>query len=761
MAMQDTFDQGMALHQQGRLVEAERIYREVLQQQPDHAGALHLLGLIALQTRHAERAVELIGKAIGLDASVAAAHNNLGKALLDLKRPERALASFGQAIALEPGFAMAHNNRGNALLELKHPEEALASYDQAIALEPDLAMAHNNRGMALNELKRSAEALASLDRAIALEPDLAEAHSNRASALLKLKRPEEAMACCDKAIALMPESALAYNNRGGALLDLKRFEDALASYDRAVVLEPGYAMAHSNRGKALEELKRSADALASFDRAIALEPDLVLAHYNRGRALQKLNRYDAAVAAYDKALALEPDLTGLEGNRLNLKMLIGNWSNINSECDRLISNVRNGKINSGPFVFLTMPSSSADQLQCAKLSVAREYPPSHRPIWQGERYEHNRIRVAYLSPDFRMHATAFLVAGMFECHDKSRFETTAIACGPDDKSELRRRMKDTFDRFIDAQTYSDDQIARLARELEIDIFVDLAGFTEGSRTNVFAKRPAPIQVNFLCYPGTMGAPYIDYIVADRNVLPESQREFFSEKVVVLPNSYQINDAKRSIADKTPERSELGLPSKGFVFCCFNNNYKITPAVFDVWMRILKQVDGSVLWLLGDNAQAASNLRIEATARGVNAKRLIFAKRIPLPDHLARHRLADLFLDTLPYNAHTTASDALWAGLPVVTRLGETFAGRVAASLLNAIGLPELVTTNLEAYEQMAVDLATQPKKLAAIKRKLADNRLTAPLFDTKLFTKHMEAAYTAMYRRHQAGLPPDHIVIPN
>jgi protein O-GlcNAc transferase len=759
MTLQEAFDQGMALHQRGRLVEAERIYREVLQRQPDHAGALHLLGLIALQNRHAGRAVELIGKAIRLNAGVAAAHNNLGKALLDLKRPERALASFDQAIALEPGFAMAHNNRGNALLGLKRPEEALASCEQAIALVPELAMAHNNRGMALNELKRSAEALASLDRAIALEPNLAEAHSNRASALLILKRSEDALASCDKAIALMPTSALAHDNRGSALLDLKRPEEALASYDKAIALEPGYALAHSNRGKALEELERRADALASFDRAIALEPDLVLAHYNRGRALQKENRYDEAVAAYDRALALDPDLTGLKGSRLNLKMQNCDWSNFDSECDSLISNVRNGKPNSGTFVFFSIPSSSADQLQCAKLSVAREYPVSHKPIWRGERYGHDRVRVAYLSPDFRMHATAFLVDGMFECHDRSRFETTAIACGPDDKSELRRRMEESFDRFIDAQTYSDDRIARLARELEIDIFVDLAGFTEGSRTNVFARRSAPVQVNFLCYPGTMGAPYIDYIIADRIVIPENQREFFAEKVVVLPNSYQVNDAKRAIADKTPERSEMGLPPKGFVFCCFNNNHKITPHVFDSWMRILKQVDDSVLWLLGDNARAASNLNKEAAARGVDTARLVFAKRMPPPDHLARHRLADLFLDTLPYNAHTTASDALWAGLPVVTRLGETFAGRVAASLLNAIGLPELVTTNSAAYEQMAVDLATHPEKLAAIRRKLAGNRLTAPLFDTRLFTRHIEAAYTVMYRRHQAGLPPDHIVV--
>jgi predicted O-linked N-acetylglucosamine transferase (SPINDLY family) len=474
-----------------------------------------------------------------------------------------------------------------------------------------------------------------------------------------------------------------------------------------------------------------------------------------------LNRHDEAFAAYDKAFVLDPDLTGVEGDRLHAKMRVCDWSNVASECAHLIASVRNGNANTPPFVFLTIPSSSAEQLECAKLWIARECPPSQRPIWQGERYDHKRIRVAYLSPDFREHALSFLMAGMFECHDKSRFDVSAIACGPDDNSEMRKRLKQSFERFIEAKTYSDDQLADLLKELEIDIFVDLAGFTTDSRTGICARRPAPIQVNYLGYPGTMGAEYMDYIIADRVVIPEHQRGCYSEKIAYVPNSYQVNDTKRAIADTALTRAQAGLPDGMFVFCSFNNNYKITPAVFDCWMRMLQQVEGSVLWLLEDNARAASNLRKEAVARGVNAERLIFAKRLPLAEHLARHRLADLFLDTLPCNAHTTASDALWAGLPVLTCRGETFAGRVAASLLHAIALPELIATTLAAYEQMAIDLARHPEKLTAIKRRLAENRLTTPLFDTKLFTQHIEAAYMAMYERHRAGLPPDHIAIPN
>ena len=689
--LQAKFEQGMKLHQQGRLAEAEDIYRKILRQQANHFGALHLLGVIALQAQQPKRAIELIGNAIRLNANDAAAHNNLAKALLDLKRPEEALASCDKAIALTPDFAMAHNNRGNALLDLRRVHDALASYEKAIVLMPKLAIAHSNRGFALTNLKRFPEAVASCDKAIALEPNFAEAH----------------------------------NNRGDALLGLRR----------------------------------TADALESLNLAVALKPDFAMAHKNRGRALEKLKRYEDAFAAYSKAFALDPDLTGVEGDRLSAKMRACNWSNLDLECSHLIASVRHGKTHTAPFALIAIPSSPGEQLQCARLWSAREYPASQDTVWQGERYKHNRIRIAYLSPDFREHPLSYLAAGMFDCHDKSLFDVTAISFGADDDSEIRRRLKGSFERFVDVETRDDDQVANLLRELEIDITVDLAGYTAGLRTGIFAKRPAPIQVNYLGYPGTMGAQYIDYIIADRIIIPENQQECYSEKVVVLPNSYQVNDAKRPIADRTFTRTELGLPLKGFVFCCFNNNYKITPRIFDCWMRILDRVEDSVLWLLEDNPTAAGNLKREATMRGVDAERLIFAKRLPLPEHLARHRVADLLLDTIPCNAHTTASDALWAGLPVLTCLGETFAGRVAGSLLNAMGLPELITTTLEDYERTAIDLAKDPEKLAIIKRKTAENRLTTPLFNTKLSTKHIEAAYTAMYERHQAGLAPDHITI--
>jgi protein O-GlcNAc transferase len=351
---------------------------------------------------------------------------------------------------------------------------------------------------------------------------------------------------------------------------------------------------------------------------------------------------------------------------------------------------------------------------------------------------------------------------MFECHDKSRFNVTAISFGPDDNSQIRQRLKASFERFIDVKTFSDDQIANLVKSSEVDILVDLMGFTADARTGIFARRVAPIQVNYLGYPGTMGAQYIDYILADRFVIPEEKRDCYSEKVVFLPNSYMGNDSKRKISERLPRRSECNLPETGFVFCSLNQSHKIVPQLFDIWMRLLRQLGSSVLWLSFTNETAIRNLRREAQNHGVDPSRIVFAQRVPLnEDYLARFRLADLFLDTSPYNAHTTAGDALWAGLPVLTCIGKTFAGRVAASLLNAIGLPELIATTPEAYEQMAIDLATHPEKLAAIKHKLAENRLTTPLFDTKLFTKHIEAAFSAMYERYHAELPPDHIIVPN
>ncbi len=532
------------------------------------------------------------------------------------------------------------------------------------------------------------------------------------------------------------------------------FQEAEKLVRKALSIDSNVAKCFHNYGTILAELRRFEEAVSNYNKAIKLAPNYAPIYSDLGIALNILKRYDEGIAAYDKILSLEPNYIGVEGARLHAKMHLCDWNNFDAECAHLISSVKNGNVSSPPFALLAVSSSSSDQLQCSKSWVTNKFPPSDKTIWQGGRYNHKRIRVAYMLLDVR------LITELFEQHDRSRFEIIGISFDASGSGEVRERLIAAFDEFHDVQSMSDKEVAKLLYDLQVDIAVDLKGYTSGYRFGIFACRAAPIQVNYLGYPSTMGTPFIDYIIADEVVAPLERQQFFTEKIVHLPDCYQVNDSKRKIAERTPTRQAAGLPEHGFVFCCFNNNYKITPRVFGCWMRILKQVEDSVLWLLEDNATAASNLRKEAVARGINSDRLFFAKRIPLAEHLARHRLADLFLDTLPFNAHTTASDALWVGLPVLTCLGETFAGRVAASLLTAIHLPELITTTPEAYEHMAIDLATHPEQLAIIKSKLADNRLTAPLFDTKLFTRNIEAAYTEMYERYKAGLALDHIIIP-
>jgi protein O-GlcNAc transferase len=443
-------------------------------------------------------------------------------------------------------------------------------------------------------------------------------------------------------------------------------------------------------------------------------------------------------------------------------MNLCNWENFESDCNLLIGSVGNDKQNH-PFAFLAINSSVEDQYNCARMWIGKQYPPANQPLWKGEIYRHDKMRIGYVSADLRQHPVANLLAGVFECHNRSQFELTAISIGPNDDSEMRQRLEGSFDKFVDATALNSEDIAKKIREAEIDILIDLNGFTQQARTEIFALRPVPIQVNYLGYPGTMGASYIDYIIGDPILIPASQQNSYREKVAYLPHSYMPHDDRsRIISDRAFERSEFGLPEQSFVFCCFNNAYKLNPNIFRLWMKLLKAVEGSVLWLSENNATATGNLRKEAIGVGVNPERLVFAKRLSSSaDHLARHRLADLFLDTLPYNAHATASDALWAGLPVLTQIGSTFAGRVAASLLNAINLPELITETPEEYERLAIDFAMHPEKLAAIKHKLAENHITSPLFDTRLFTKHIEAAYITMYERHQAGLAPDHIFVAN
>lgn len=644
----------------------------------------------------------------------------LGILKSQLRHHQASLDFLTSALESDPRSSEAWCEHGLVLQALNRAEQAVASYDQAIALDARSANAHSNRGNALFELKRVEEAVRSYDVAIALKPDFANAHSNRGNALVKLRRLDEALASCSRAIALNPRHAVAHNNRGKCLLELDRLEEALACFDRAIALKPDFANAHCNRGHALDRLKQQNEALASYRRALTLAP---------GHEVAFVGMASAAMQACD-------------------------WTMRQKIASGLEQRVLAGSAAVHPFLLLGYSSSAQVQFRAARRWFENLAPTGNPALWRGEAYRHERIRLAYVSADFRHHATASLIAELIELHDRDKFEVVAVSFGPDDRSAMRRRLTDAFDRFYDAAGRPSGEIARIIREAEIDIAVDLKGFTSDSRPEIFAFRPAPIQVSYLGYPGTTGTPFLDYVLADPIVLPFDQQPFYAEKIVHLPGCYQVNDRKRPSMREAPSRAAAGLPETGFVFCSFNNNYKITPEIFDIWMRLLAEVEGSVLWLLRDNEAAARNLYAAARARNIEPSRLIFADRLPAERHLARHRLADLFLDTSPVNAHTTASDALWAGVPVITLLGESFVARVCSSLVTAAGLPELVTRSAEAYRALASRLARNPEELGALRLELEQNRGVCELFDTDRFRRGIEAAYMRMWDIQQRGEKP-------
>jgi predicted O-linked N-acetylglucosamine transferase (SPINDLY family) len=629
--------------------------------------------------------------------------------------------------------------------------------EQILVVEPKHADALHLLGVIAYQMSNPQHAIDLISRAIDIDSTQAAFYSNRGSALQALMQLTCAVQDYDRAIAIQPDFADAYFNRGNALLSLMQFGMAVESYNDAIKLEPDFAAAFFNRGIALQELRQLQPALESYDSAIRLNPNYAEAYADRATVLVKLRQLDDAITAYEKAISINSHVDYLFGALLFTKMKLCDWSDFNNNITELVKRIENNEKSSAGFPTLSLITSPAIQRHAAEIWLNDRYPFNDSLGAIPKILPSNKIRIGYFSGDFHSHPVLILLAELFEQHDKNRFELVAFSFGPDDNDEMRQRARSAFDHFIDVREQSDKAVALLAREMGITIAVDLGGATASARPGIFSYRAAPIQVNFLGYPGTMGADYIDYLIADKTIIPDTHQQHYAEKIVYLP-SYQPNDSTRIISNRQFTKQELGLPEEGFVFCCFNDNYKITPSIFDSWMQILKAAEGSVLFLYADASTAEHNLRKQADARGVDSGRLIFAERVPnRSDYLARYKCVDLFLDTTPYNAHATASDALWAGLPVLTLAGETFASRVAASLLNAIGLPELITHTQAGYEALAIELATNPIKLGAIKEKLTANRLTTPLFNTVEYAKHIENAYTQMVERYQAGLPPDHI----
>ncbi len=607
---------------------------------------------------------------------------------------------------------------------------------------------------------KNLEAITYLTKAIKLNPANPSAQYNLAKVLSEAGRDVEAITHHKKTIELAPKNIDGWINYGKSLINIYDLQEAFNVYQKALLINPHHPGALLNMGAIHKEIGDFQKAINFFDLALHINPNFPEALNNKGLLLGNLKRYDEALVCYEKLIKIKPDSDYAFGDQLHLKMKICNWSDFNQNKQKCINEIKNQKKIITPFSLLSITDDLKVHQQAAKI-----YSPQKKSNYFFHKIKNQnkskKIVLGYFSADFHSHATAYLMADLFEQHDKNLFEVIAFSYGMSRDDPMSRRLKNAFDQFLEVKDKSNLQIAELARELKIDIAVDLKGFTQDGRSEIFAYGAAPVQINYLGYPGTLSSNYIDYIIADSILISEENKIYYSEKIIRLPNSYQPNDRRRAIVNRKFSRAELGLPKEAFVYCCFNNNYKILPVIFDLWMSLLKTVPGSVLWLLEDNSYAVENLKKEAKLNGVNPQRLIFAPRLPIHDHLARHQHADLFLDTFPYNAHTTSSDALWSGLPVLTLTGESFASRVGASLLNATNLSELVTYSTEEYFNLAVELAINRDRMQALQRRLRENFLNFPLFNTSLYTKHIEKAFTQIYKRYQAGLPPEHIYITN
>lgn len=752
---------GYELHKAGRLDEAAATYAQIIAADPGNADALHLLGSIKAQRGAAAEGCRLIEAALKLKPDVALMWFNHGNALAVLERRDEAVESYRRAVGLAPDMVVAHYSLCGQLTAADRAAEALRAMDEALAAMPGQHLLVTGKANALMGLHRAAEALACYDAAVAAAAHNVDAISGRGIALNQLGRPREALVAFDQALALVPGHLDSILGRCHSQVIDGAAADALPTLDKVLAVVPNNAVAHYIRGHGLLLLHRTEEAATSFASAAELAPTLIEAVYNHADCLRALARYDEAIPAFERVLTREPDHAHAMSGLAVSAMQCCDWMVQEQLTPRIEQKVREGSRGLMPFSFLSMSSSKELQLACSKAYIRNTCPLPAMPFQPAPGRGDGRLRIGYLSSDFRRHAMAYQMVELFEIHDRKRFEVIGFSGGPDDGSAIRKRIERAVDTFHDVAGRTSEDVARLVLDSGIDVAVDLNGNTLYTLVGALAWRPARVQATYLGFPGTSGASFVDYVIADDTVAPLADQAYFTERIVHLPGCYQVSDSQRKPSPTVPSRASQGLPADAFVFCCFNTSYKISREVFDVWMRILQATPGSVLWLVRANDRMVENLRQHAAERGVDPGRLVFCGTVEPADHLARHALADLYLDTLPYNSHGTGSFALWGGLPMLTCLGPTFAGRVAASLSKAVGMPELVTENFAAYEALAIALARDRTRLAAIRAKLARNLTTAPLFDTDLFRRHIEAAYATMHEIALLGEPPRSFAVPS
>lgn len=755
----EKIEKAKRLFREGNLPGAERRLRKVVDKIPTHLEALYLLGVLLHRMARPEEAVRYLARAARIQPGNPDIHNTLGAALCAAERTGEAIESWTRAISLAPAMLDALVNRANLYAAQGRFDEAGADFEAAIEIDSG-AIVFYLRLAETNILRGALErALVTLDAARSVDPRSMDVHCVRGNVLSDLSRFDEALCAYDAAIKLEPAIAGLYLNKAQALAALGRIDETLRSYDQAIALAPEEPDVYVAKAETLSRLSRFEESFALFNMALTLHPNHKDALAGRAANLHEAGYLKDALRDYETLAELRGDENDMIELRGFIRRQMCDWSLVPAELSKIRENLQKGKEIASAFAILSISdaeevNSAAARLMCrqqASAPVVATEPTHAAPS--------EKIRLAYFSADFHDHATAHLLTRVLELTDRDRFELSAFSFGPDIDDYYRARIAAAVDTFLDVRSFSDEAVARLARERGVEIAVDLKGLTKGNRIGIFAQRAAPIQVSFLGYPGSLGADFVDYIVADGTVVSHHNRASLAEKIIYLPDCYQPNDPDKAISNKRFTRAEVGLPEEGFVYCCFNNSYKILPQVFDVWMRILRQVLGAVLWLIADNEWASENLRQQAQNRGVDGDRLVFSPRLPLAEHLARHRLADLFLDTRPYNAHTTASDALFVGVPVLTCPGETFAGRVGASLVAAAGLPELIADDLPSYEAIAIELAIQPDRLQSMKRRLRENGRASALFDAKRYARNLEQAFVEIHRRHNEGLAPDDIYV--
>ena len=720
--MDNLFKSAVECYQNKQFEKAENICLKILELDPNNFDATNLLAAISYQNKSYSKSIKLFRKATEINPNRFDIYNNLSIALLQENKLKEAIHSWDQAIKLNPNFSEGYFGKGNAFTDLKDYSQAIDNFKKALEIKPDYKQAYNN---------------------------LASVYAN-------LKDYENAIKIFKKAINIKPVHFNEYNNLGNIYYESYEFNKAIENYNLALKINPDFSLIYYNKAKALYKINLKQEAIFNYEKAISINKNFAEAYKNLGNLYLDLKTLEKSIYNHEQALKINPKIKYLSGTILQSKCGLCDWRNFKKEKEILKNDILNGKKAASPFSTILIYDSPSIQKMASNLFVESEFKKSK---YLKNKKQNKKIRVAYFSADFHNHATMYLMANLFELHDKTKFETFAFSFGPNDESQIRKRVSKSFDKFFDVKLKNTNEIVKLSRDLNIDIAVDLKGFTNDNRFDLFVERCAPIQISYLGFPGTSGSDCIDYLIADKMVIPHENRIFYSEKIIYLPNTYQVNDATISISEKKFSRRDFGIPNNSFVFSLFNNSYKIMPEMFDVWINILERVNNSILWLLVDNETVKNNLKRILVSRGIDQKRILFASRMIHSEHLARLKLADLFLDTYPCNAHTTASDSLRSCLPIITLRGSSFASRVTSSLLSSIGLEKLITNTKKDYEELAVKIAKDKNLYTKIKDELATNIKSKPFLNTQIFAKKLESAYTNIYNKYVNNEKPETVEI--